>query len=153
MHALLRLSLWAAAASLFATLGGLCVSIRGNTLAHDTAALLAECEQASALEARVAAQHSRQEEMKAVGAELIAGRLRLAEAAEALYRLEVTSQGDFHTIRHVFRGQSDEEAAYLYALSWARRQLRGDPCWAATVLARLEAEFEGRFHHPFSTSP
>jgi hypothetical protein len=146
MHSVLRLSLWAAAALLAAF--GVCAAVRGECLAHEAKLLLVECERAAALEAEVSANRSLSEHKWAVVASLVAGRLSLAEAAEGLHQAEVTTHGDFRFVRRAYEGLSEEEAAYRHAITWARCQLSHDPASATGVLARLQAEFEARFHHP-----
>jgi hypothetical protein len=147
MHSVLRLSLWAAAAAVFATLSGLCVSVRGESLGHEAVLLLNELDHSAALESEATTNRSLQERKGEVADELIAGRLSLAEAADALHEIEVGHHGDFRLVRHAYRGLPEDEAACCHALLWARRQLTHDPARAADVLPRLRAEFAARFHH------
>jgi hypothetical protein len=148
MHAVLRLSLWAAAAALFAGLSGTVLSVRGETLAHEVKKLLNECDRAAALEVEESANRSLDRQKREVTADLIAGRVSLAEAAEALHEAEVAIHGDFRMVRQAHRHVPEEEAAYCHALVLARSHLARPPDQAAPVLARLRAEYEARFHHP-----
>ncbi len=147
MHSVLRLSLWAAAAAVFAAAGGAVVSARGESLGHQLSHILAEMDHSAALDAEVAASHSLRQQKRELTAELVAGRLSLAEAAEAFQEVEVTYHGDLRYIRHAYPNLPEDEATYCHALQWARRRLPCDPARAAEILAGLRAEFEARFHH------
>jgi hypothetical protein len=148
MHSVLRLSLWAAAAAVFATLSGAVVSVRGETLGHQLRQLVTEMDHSEALDAEMSSNRSLRERKRDLADEVIAGRLSLAEAADAFREVEVSYHGDFHMVRCAYRGLPEDEAAYCHALIWARQQLIRDPARAAEVLPRLRAEFESRFHHP-----
>ncbi len=148
MHSVLRLSLWAAAAAVFAALSGAVVSVRGESLGHEVLVLLAELDRATDLDAEVAANHSLKREKWELTDELIAGRLSLADAADAFRTVEAAYHGDFRLVQCAYRGLPEDEAACCHALYWARLRLRHDPTRAAEVLPRLRAEFEARFHHP-----
>jgi hypothetical protein len=148
MHSVLRLSLWAAAAAVFATVGGVVVSVRGESLGHQLSQLLTEMDHSAALDAEMATNRSLRERKRELAHELIAGRLSLAEAADAFREVEVTYHGDFCLVRCAYRDLPEDEAAYCHALIWARQQLTRDPARAAEVLPRLRDEFEARFRHP-----
>jgi hypothetical protein len=148
MHSVLRLSLWAAAAAVFATLSGICVSVRGESLGHEAVVLLNELDHSAALETEWSTNRSLQERTAEVADELLAGRLSLTEAADALHEAEVDRHGDFRLVLHAYPHLPEDEAAYCHALLWARRQLARSPARAADVLPRLRAEFAARFHHP-----
>jgi len=148
MHSVLRLSLWAAAAALFATLSGVCLSVRGESLGQQLSHLLTEIDHAAALETEMAANRSLREQKRELAAKLVAGRLRLAEAADAFYEIEVAYHGDFHMVQWAYRGLPEDEAIYCHAFVWVRQQLARDPAHGPEALARLRAEFEARFHHP-----
>jgi hypothetical protein len=147
MPSTLRLSLWAAAAAVFATLAGTLVAVRGESLGHEVVLLLAEQDRSDALDAEVAANDHQRRETQELIDELIDGRLSLAGAAEALHQIELDSHGDFRLIRHAYRGLPEEEAAYCHALHWALRRLPCDPAAAGRVRDRLRAEFAAHFHH------
>jgi hypothetical protein len=149
MHSLLRSSLWAAAAALFAMLGGVCVSVRGESLAHEATLLLAEWDRSAALDIGMAANRSREAEKKEVLAALVAGRLSLAEAAERLCQEEFACEGDLKWLGGVYPGLSEEEAACRHTVRRALLALPADPSQRARVTARLQAEFAAQFHHPF----
>jgi hypothetical protein len=153
MGSVLRWGLWAAAAALLAMGGGAVLSARGAGLAREATWLLAEWDRAAALEGRAARRRSRLGEKERVTAELIAGRRSLAEAAEALCDAEVASQGDFHWVRAIYPGLSQEEAAYRHAVRWALVMGRGRRAPAGPLLARLRREFEAHFHHPLPPQP
>jgi len=148
MHSVLRLSLWAAAAALFATLSGVCMTVRGESLGHQLSQLLTEMDHADALETEMAGLCSLREHKRELAAELVAGRLSLAEAADAFYEAEVAYHGDFHMIQCAYRGRSEDEAAYCHVFVWVRQQLARDPAHGPEAVARVRAEFEARFHHP-----
>ena len=148
MQAMLRFSLWAAAAALLAAFGGVCVSVRGASLADAAKALLDQYDLAVALQAQESADRALDEHKREVGAGLLAGRLSLAEAAEDVYAAEVAAHGDFHMIRHAHPDLPDEEAAFAYAVDLVRRHLKAQPDRAPSALATVQAEYQVRFGHP-----
>lgn len=148
MPSMLRLSLCAAAAAVFATLAGTLVAVRGESLGHEVVVFLAERDRSDALDAEVTANYHQRREKQELTDELVAGRLSLAEAADALRQIELDCHGDFRMVRHAYRGLPEEEAAYCHALHWALRRLPRDPAAAGRVRDRLRAEFAAHFHHP-----
>ncbi len=76
-----------------------------------------------------------------LGAELVAGRISLAEAVEGFLAADEGCPKSLAVLRNMFPGRSDRERAARNVITWAR--CGGEP--QPDLITRLEAEFRSLF--------
>jgi hypothetical protein len=86
---------------------------------------------------------ARTEEKNRIAAELAAGRLTLAAAADRFRPLLAAVPPSWDYLRLYGEGRNDEERLRHYVISWTRATLAGDPLKASQVACHLEQELEG----------
>jgi hypothetical protein len=106
--------------------------------------LLAEVRRSEALDARDEASRRCNQGKAAVTAEVIAGRLSLAEAAERFARHGALLEGNAAGVG-AYRGPAGEQAVCRNVITWASAALPTGSSQRAAVLARLEAEYQALF--------
>ena len=74
--------------------------------------------------------------------EVLAGRLSLAEAAEAFREANATLKDAPDAWVDPYRFADDEEAVFRTVIAWARSRADADPERQAAVVARLEEELQ-----------
>lgn len=85
----------------------------------------------------------RSREAKArITTEVLAGRLSLAEAAEAFREVNETLKDDPDAWVDPYRFADDEEAVFRTVIAWARSRAGEGPEHQAAVVARLEEELQ-----------
>jgi hypothetical protein len=150
-----RLQVATLAAALTAGLAGWCawhvVPSRGP--AHDlTCVLLREWRRDEVLERRQRLLELSNKARSGVAAEVIAGRVTLAEAVRSFRDIDDARDDDGGDVLRPLRSPATEKGEYLRALSWVKAELRGHPR-AAIILAPLEEEYRQRFGDVPSLGP
>jgi hypothetical protein len=149
-----RLQVAALAVALTAGLAGWCAwhVVPGRGPAHDlTRELLRERRREEVLERRQRLLELSNKAKSGVAAEVIAGRVTLAEAVRSFRDID-NARDDGGDVLGPLRRPATEEGVYLSVLSWVEAELRGDPR-AATVLAPLKEEYRRRFGDVPSPGP
>jgi hypothetical protein len=111
-----------------------------RSLASVAGVLYRELQRREALESRDARLWRCREAKARVTAELLAGRLSLAEAAEAFREVNETLQDADDAWVDPYRFADNEEAVCRTVIAWARHDTGCDPARRAAVVGRLEEE-------------
>jgi hypothetical protein len=127
--------------------------VPGRGPAHDlTRELLRERRREEVLERRQRLLELSNKAKSGVVAEVIAGRVTLAEAAGSFRDINNAREDDGGDVLGPLWRPATEEGVYLCVLSWVEAELRGDPR-AARILAPLEEEYRQRFGDVPSPGP
>jgi hypothetical protein len=143
------------AAVLTAGLAGWCTwhVVPGRGPAHDLIrVLLREWRRDEVLERRQRLLELSKKAKSGVVAEVIAGRVTLAEAVRSFRDINNAREDDGGDILGPLQRPATEEGVYLSVLSWVEAELRGHPR-AATILAPLKEEYRQRFGDVPSPGP
>ena len=150
-----RLQVATLAALLTAGLAGWCAwhIVPGRGPAHDLIrVLLREWRRDEVVERRQRLLELSNKAKSGVVAEVIAGRVTLAEAVRSFWDINNAWDDDGGDVLGPLRRPATEEGVYLCVLSWVEAELRGDPR-AAMILAPLKEEYRQRFGDVPSPGP
>jgi transposase-like protein len=113
-----------------------------RSLARVAGVIYREMQRGEALDRRDERLRGCREAKERITAEVLAGRLSLAEAAEAFRAVNETLQGGDDAWVDPYRYADDEEAVCRTVITWARHRTTDDPERQAAVVARLEEELQ-----------